>query len=114
MAGQKLRSWLLVWSAWLLVGAPGICSSFRGVVLTDGGSPAPGAIVRWNNQAVCTPSSPHGTLVCAPPTITGSAKTGSDGSFAALNLSADSYTVCASPPAGAYQLDSCAWALPGS
>src|SRR5262249_30561281 len=30
-----------------------------------------------------------------------------DGSFAALNLSADSYTFCASPPAGAYYLNSC-------
>ena len=114
MAEQKWRPWLQVWSAWLLVASPGICSSFSGVVLTDGGSRVPGATVRWNNPAVCTPSFPHGTPVCAPPTITGSTKTGSDGSFAALNLSADSYTVCASPPAGAYFLDSCAWPVTGS
>ena len=115
MAGQsRWRPWLQVWSAWLLVVAPGICSSFSGVVLTDGGSPVPGATVRWNNQAVCTGSYPHGTPVCAPPTIIGSTKTASDGSFAALNLPADSYTVCASAPAETYYLDSCAWPVTGS
>ena len=38
MAGQKWRPWLQVWSSWLLVASPGICSSFSGVVLTDGGN----------------------------------------------------------------------------
>jgi len=116
MAGQEPRwtPWLLVWSAWLLVAAPGICSSFSGVVLTDGGSPVAGAFVYWNNLPVCTPSRPIGTPSCSLPTVTGSTKTAPDGSFAALNLPADSYTVCASPPTGAYQLNSCAWPVTGS
>ena len=115
MRGRKPKRGLClrVCYAWLIVAAPGICASFNGLVLTDGGSPVSGATVRWNNQAVCTPSYPHGTPVCAPPTITGSAKTGSDGSFAVLNLPADTYTVCAAP-GGGYLLDSCEWPAPGS
>ena len=115
MCGRKpkWRLRLQVCSAWLIVAAPGICASFSGVVLTDGGSPVSAATVRWNNQAVCVPTPPHGTPACAPPTIIGSAKTGSDGSFAALNLPADTYTVCAAP-GGGYLLDSCEWPAPGS
>jgi uncharacterized protein (TIGR03437 family) len=109
----KRRLRLQVCSAWLIVAAPGICASFSGVVLTDGGSPVSAATVRWNNQAVCVPTPPHGTPACAPPTIIGSAKTSSDGSFAALNLPADTYTVCAAP-GGGYLLDSCEWPSPGS
>lgn len=97
-----------------MVVAPGICSSFSGVVVTDGGSPVSGATVRWNNQAVCVPSYPHGTPVCSPPTVTGSTKTASDGSFAAGNIPADTYTVCADPPAGYQLLPSCEWPAPGS
>ena len=111
--GPKWRSCLQAWSVCLIVAAPGICASFTGVVLTDGGGPVSGATVRWNNQSVCTPSFPHGTPVCAPPTVIGSTKTASDGSFAALNLLADTYTVCATPAEG-YLLDSCEWPVPGS
>lgn len=75
------RACLQVWSAWFIVVAPGICSSFSAVALTDGGSPVSTATVRWNNQAVRVPSFPHETPVCSPPTVTGSAKTASDRSF---------------------------------
>ena len=84
----------------------------RGVVLTDGGSPVSAATVRWNNQAVCVPTPPHGTPACAPPTIIGSARTGPDQAFRA-DLPADTYTVCATP-GGGYLLDSCEWPAPGS
>src|ERR1017187_3327477 len=108
MRGRKPKRGLClrVCYALLIVAAPGICASFNGLVLTDGGSPVSGATVRWNNQAVCTPSYPHGTPVCAPPTITGSAKTGSDGSFAVLNLPADTYAVCAAPDRKSTRLNS--------
>ena len=109
----KRRLRLQICSAWLMVTAPGICASFSGVVRTEDGSPVSPATVRWNNQAVCVPTPPHGTPACAPPTIIGSAKTGSDGRFAALNLPADTYTVCATP-GGGYLLDSCEWPAPGS
>ena len=112
--GRKWRPYLQVWSAWLLVVSPGICSSFSGVVLTDGGSPVSGATVYWNNQPVCVPSYPHGTPICSGPTVTGSTKTASDGSFAAGNIPADTYTVCAGPPAGYQLLPSCDWPAPGS
>jgi len=65
------------------------------VVLTDVGSPVQAATVAWNNQGVCTPDEPDGTPICAPPTVTGSTTTGPDGSFAALNLSADTDSLCA-------------------
>lgn len=90
--------------------APGICSSFSGVVLTDVGSPVPGATVIWNNQGVCTVD-PDGAPDCSPPTVTGSATTGPDGGFAAVNLPADTYIVCASPPSGGNLLGSCAPAV---
>lgn len=111
MSGQELRwrSCLQVWSAWLVVAAPGICSSFSGVALTDGGSPVSGATVYWNNQGVCVPSPPFGTPVCSPPTVSGSTETGSDGSFAARDLPADTYTVCVYPPAGSQFLPPCEW-----
>ncbi len=116
MRGQRLgwRSCLQVWGAWLMVAAPGICSSFSGVVLTDGGSPVSGATVRWANQGVCVPSSPHGTPVCYPSTVAGSTKTAPDGIFAARNIPADTYTVCVDPPAGYQLLSSCEWPAPGS
>ena len=104
------------WIAWLILATPGLCSSFSGIVATDAGGPVAGATVRWSNQAICVPSFPHGTPVCSPPTITGSTKTASDGSFAALNIAADTYTICAGPPAlpTGYLLDSCEWPLAGN
>jgi hypothetical protein len=111
--GLNWRASLQVCGAWFMLTAPGMCSSFSGVVLTDNGSPLPGATVTWMNQGVCVPSVPHGTPVCYPPTVSGSTKTDSNGSFSADNLPPDTYTVCAYPPPG-YQLDSCGWPAPGS
>lgn len=112
----KWRSWYRAWIAWLILATPGLCSSFSGVVVSDTGSPVAGATVSWSNQAVCVPSYPHGTPVCSGPTIAGSTKTASDGSFAALNLAADTYTICAGPPAlpTGYLLDSCTWPVAGA
>src|SRR5439155_26351418 len=67
-----------------------------------------------NNQFVCVPSILHGTPVCSPPTVSGGTKTGADGSFAARNLSADTYTVCVDPPAPFPLPPSCEWPAPGS
>jgi uncharacterized protein (TIGR03437 family) len=97
-----------IFIAWLLVAAPAICASFSGIVFTDSGTPVSGVTVRWSNQSQCVPTPPHGTPQCYGPTITGSAITASDGSFAASNLPAETYFVCAYP-VRENQLSSCDW-----
>lgn len=42
-----------------------------------------------------------------PPTVSGATSTASDGTFSALNLPADTYTVCVDPPSGSQFLPSC-------
>ena len=100
MRGQRLgwRSCLRVWTAWLIMATPGICSSFSGVVLTDGGRPVSGATVSWNNEGVCVPTPPHGTPRCYPSTVAGVTRTGSDGSFAcAQSPRGHVHRLCESP-----------------
>ena len=96
--------------AWLLAGLPAKGSSFRGVVLTESGNPISAATVRWSGKPVCVPSYPHGTPICAGPRVTGFTRTASDGTFAAENLPADTYTLCVSPPDASRLLSSCEYA----
>jgi uncharacterized protein (TIGR03437 family) len=94
--------------AFLSLISPAIAASFSGVGVTDTGTPVSGARIIWSNQGVCNPPVPFHNPVCLPPTVTGSATTGQDGSFSAANLPAGIYNICLYPVAD-NQLASCVW-----
>lgn len=100
----------LIWGVLLICAADaGFCASFSGIVVTDSEAAVPGATVQWQNHGVCVSrGDPDGSVVCYPPTVSGSATTALDGSFAANNLPADTYSICVNPVA-ANQLPPCEW-----